>query len=401
MKFSYKTTVYACFLGYIVQAIINNFIPLLFINFHTVYDIPLSEITMLVSINFAVQLLVDLCAIRFVDKIGYRTSAVFAHIFAALGLFLLTVLPEITPTPFTGILISVIVYAVGGGLLEVIVSPIVESCPSDNKEKTMSLLHSFYCWGHVGVVLLSTLFFTVFGIENWRFLSYVWALFPLCNVFIFAKTPIASLIKDDEKGMTLRELFCSRMFWLFMLMMLCAGASEQSVSQWASAFAEMGLGISKTAGDLCGPLAFATLMGSSRVFYGKHGDKINLDRFMTASSALAVLSYLLASLAASPVLSLIGCALSGLAVGIMWPGCFSKAAASMRLGGTAMFALLALAGDLGCSFGPAVVGYVSSLRGDDLKLGILAAVVFPAVLTLCLIFGKKTHSPKNTSKNSA
>ncbi len=389
MKFTYKTTIYACFLGYIVQAIINNFLPLLFINFHTVYDIPLSEITMLVSINFAVQLLVDLCAIRIVDKIGYRTSAAFAHIFAALGLFLLTVLPEITPTPFTGILISVIVYAVGGGLLEVIVSPIVESCPSDNKEKTMSLLHSFYCWGHVGVVVLSTFFFTVFGIENWHILAYVWVLVPLCNVFIFAKTPIAHLIKDDEKGMSLRELFCSRVFWLFMLMMLCAGASEQAVSQWASAFAEMGLGISKAAGDLAGPLAFATLMGIARVFYGKYGDKIDLDRFMTASSALAVLSYLLTSLSPSPIFSLFGCALSGLAVGIMWPGTFSKASASMRLGGTAMFALLALAGDLGCSFGPAVVGYVSSIRGDDLKLGILAAVIFPAVLTLCLIFGKK------------
>lgn len=398
MKFSYKTTIYACFLGYIVQAVINNFIPLLFINFHTTYDIPLSEITMLVSINFAIQLIIDLCSISFIDKLGYRTCIVIAHIFATAGILSLTILPDITPSPFSGILISVIIYAVGGGLLEVLVSPIVESCPSDNKEKTMSLLHSFYCWGHVGVVLLSTVFFTVFGIDNWHILAYFWALFPLLNVFIFIKTPIAHLIKEDEQSMTLRELFKNSTFWLFMLMMLCAGASEQAISQWASAFAELGLGISKTAGDLAGPLAFATLMGLSRVFYGKYGDKIDLDRFMTASSLLAIVSYLIASLSPVPILSLLGCALSGLAVGIMWPGCFSKAASSMRLGGTAMFALLALAGDFGCSFGPSVVGAVSSLANDNLKLGILAAVAFPVVLVLCLIFGKKTYNRTCSAK---
>lgn len=388
MKFTYKTTVFSCFLAYIVQAIVNNFIPLLFITFRNTYGIPLSEITVLVTINFAVQLTVDLLSVKLIDVIGYRRAMIMAHVFTAVGILGLTVLPDIMPTPFSGILLSVIIYAIGGGVLEVLVSPIVESCPSDNKEKTMSLLHSFYCWGHVGVVLLSTLFFKTVGIENWHILAYIWALVPIFNIFLFSFVPIANLIDEDETGMSLGELFKSRIFWILMLMMLCAGASEQAVSQWASAFAELGLGVSKTVGDLAGPLTFAAMMGISRSFYGKYGDKINLDSFMTVSAAACVGAYLLASLSSSAFLSLVGCALTGLTVGIMWPGSFSRASLVLRRGGTAMFALLALAGDLGCSVGPSLVGFVSGICGDDLSLGILAAVIFPVVMLLCLIFGK-------------
>lgn len=388
MKVSYKTTITSCFVGYIVQAIVNNFIPLLFITFQNSYSIPLSQITLLVTINFAVQLLVDLASTLFVDKIGYRRSAVLAHVFAGAGLLLLIILPELMD-PFAGILTAVLVYAAGGGLLEVLISPIMESCPTDNKEKAMSLLHSFYCWGHVGVVLLSTLFFKLAGIQNWRIMAFIWALIPLANAFVFAKTPIASLISEGERGMTLRELFISRTFWILMLMMLCAGASEQAVSQWASAFAEKGLGLTKTMGDLTGPMAFAILMGASRAVYGKYGDKINLDTFMKASTMLCVISYLLISLSPSPVISLIGCAICGMSVGIMWPGTFSKASAALRNGGTAMFALLALAGDLGCSGGPTLVGLVSNAANGNMKLGIFAAILFPVVLILCLFAPKK------------
>ena len=388
MKVSYKTTITSCFVGYIVQAIVNNFIPLLFITFQNSYSIPLSQITLLVTINFAVQLLVDLASTLFVDKIGYRRSAVLAHVFAGAGLLLLIILPELMD-PFAGILTAVLVYAVGGGLLEVLISPIMESCPTDNKEKAMSLLHSFYCWGHVGVVLLSTLFFKLAGIQNWRIMAFIWALIPLANAFVFAKTPIASLISEGERGMTLRELFISRTFWILMLMMLCAGASEQAVSQWASAFAEKGLGLTKAMGDLTGPMTFAILMGASRAVYGKYGDKINLDTFMKASTMLCVISYLLISLSPSPVISLIGCAICGMSVGIMWPGTFSKASAALRNGGTAMFALLALAGDLGCSGGPTLVGLVSNAANGNMKLGIFAAILFPVVLILCLFAPKK------------
>lgn len=390
MKNKYNTTITACFVGYIVQAIVNNFVPLLFLTFQRTYGIPLSQITLLVTFNFGIQLLVDLLSIGFVDKIGYRASMVMAHVLAAAGLILLTILPEMLGSPFAGILIAVMVYAIGGGLLEVLVSPVVEACPSDNKEKAMSMLHSFYCWGHAGVVLVSTLFFHVAGIGNWKILACVWALVPICNAAAFVKVPIASLMEEGETGLRLKELFGIKVFWVLLVMMICAGASEQAVSQWASTFAEKGLGISKTAGDLAGPLAFAILMGASRTFYGKYGDRIHLERFMVYSSCLCILSYLGISLFPVPQLSLLACAVCGLSVGIMWPGTFSKASAALPKGGTAMFALLALGGDVGCSGGPTVVGMVSGALGDDLKKGVLAGVVFPALLLGGIILSRKT-----------
>ena len=386
-RFTYRTTIFACFLGYIVQAIVNNFIPLLFITFQNTYHIPLSRITLLVTINFGIQLLVDMFASVYLDRIGYRASGVIAHICAAAGLALLTVLPDVMD-PFFGILLSVAVYAIGGGILEVLVSPVMESCPTDNKEKAMSLLHSFYCWGHVGVVLVSTLFFTAAGIQNWRILALVWSVIPLFNAYIFAKTPIAPLISEGEKGMTLPQLFASKAFWILMIMMVCSGASEQAVGQWTSAFAEKGLHLSKALGDLVGPMLFAIMMGISRLFYGKYGDKINLERFMTICAVVCVGAYLLISLSPSPILSIAGCALCGLTVGIMWPGTFSRAAVVLRRGGTAMFALLALAGDLGCSGGPTLVGFVSDVAGNNMKIGIFAAVIFPMLMVLCLKLGK-------------
>ena len=379
---NYNHTMYACFIGYIVQAIVNNFVPLLFLTFQATYNIPLSKITMLVTINFGLQLLIDLLSVSFVDRIGYRASMLLAHICAALGFLLLTILPEIFSDPFIGLLIAVTIYAIGGGLLEVLVSPVMEACPTDNKEKAMSLLHSFYCWGHVGVVLLSTLFFKLFGIENWKILAVLWAIVPIINTILFTKVPMASLIEEGETGLTIPQLFSKKIFWLFLLIMVCAGASEQSVSQWASTFAEKGLGVSKTIGDLAGPMAFAILMGTARAFYGKYGERINLDLFMIYSGILCVISYLCIALVPSPIFGLIGCALCGLSVGILWPGSFSKASASIRGGGTAMFALMALAGDLGCSSGPTLVGMVSSHFGDSLNVGILSAIIFPILFLI-------------------
>lgn len=389
MKKQYNKTIVACFVGYIVQAIVNNFVPLLFLNFQRTYGIPLTQITLLVTLNFGVQLVVDLASVGFVDRIGYRASMILAHIFAAAGLILLTILPECLPNPFVGILCAVIIYAIGGGLLEVLVSPVVEACPSENKEKAMSMLHSFYCWGHVGVVAISTIFFQVFGISNWKMLAVIWALIPLCNMIAFARVPMASLIEEGERGFGIKELFGIKIFWVLLVMMICAGASEQAVSQWASTFAEKGLGISKATGDLAGPMAFAILMGISRAFYGKYGDKINLDKFMIYSSILCIASYLCISLVPSPQVSLIACSICGLSVGIMWPGTFSKAAATLTRGGTAMFALLALGGDVGCTGGPTLVGIVSSIQGDNLKLGILAGVIFPILLLAGIIACKK------------
>lgn len=394
MNKDYTKTVHACFLSYIVQAIINNFVPLLFLTFQSEYGISLSRITMLVTLNFGIQLLVDLLSAGVIDRGGYRASMITAHVLSAIGLISLTVLPGLFSQAWMGLFISVVIYAAGGGLLEVLVSPIVEACPTDNKEKAMSMLHSFYCWGHVAVVLVSTIFFAVAGLKSWRLLALFWALVPIVNMILFFKVPIAPLVEEDE-GLSLKALIGKRIFWGFMLLMICAGASEQAVSQWASAFAEKGLGVSKAVGDLTGPMFFAVMMGTSRAVYGKYGEKVNLKKTMIASGILCIGSYFLISFSPFPALGLLGCGLCGLSVGIMWPGAFSMASASLRGGGTAMFAFLALAGDLGCSGGPSFVGIVSGYFGDNLKIGILGAVLFPVILVFILIrfykSGKETE----------
>ena len=388
----YKSTIRACFAGYVVQAVVNNFVPLLFLTFQSQYGIPLSQVTLLITINFALQLAVDGVSVFFIDRIGYRAAAVIAHICAALGLVGLAFLPDLLPSPFAGLLLSVLLYALGGGLLEVIVSPIVESCPSDHKAQTMSILHSFYCWGSAGVIVISTLFLKIFGASSWKILAAIWALLPLANCFVFTKVPLAPLVAEGGTGMHIGQLFRSRVFWVIMLMMLCAGASEQAVSQWASTFAEKGLGVSKAVGDLTGPTVFALLMATSRLFYGKFGAKIDLNKAMMASALLCVVSYLLIGLTNSPVLGLVGVGLCGLAVGIFWPGTFSTAAASLRGGGTAMFALMALAGDLGCSGGPTLAGAIAGAFGDNLRLGILCAVAFPALMILGILLIRRTDA---------
>ncbi len=385
MRFDYRKTMYACFIGYIVQAVVNSFVPLLFVTFQNTYRIPLEQITLLITVNFMIQLLIDLLSAGFIDRIGYRASVLLAHACAAVGLALLTVLPEVVPGHFGGILIAVCIYAVGGGLLEVMISPIIEACPTDNKEGAMSLLHSFYCWGVTGVVLISTIFFAVFGIRNWKLLTLLWVLLPIANGIFFSKVPIYSLQEEGEKGMTMPELFREKFFWVLMLMMVCSGASEQAVSQWASTFAEEGLGITKTLGDLVGPMSFSILMGLSRLLYGKYGDRLDLNRCMKYSCLLCIASYLLITLFPNPMVELAGCGICGFSVGILWPGTFSKAAASLRRGGTLLFALLALAGDLGCSGGPTLAGFVSSAAGGNLRVGILSAIVFPVLLLLCFL----------------
>lgn len=388
----YKSTIRACFAGYVVQAVVNNFVPLLFLTFQSQYGIPLSQVTLLITINFALQLAVDGVSVFFIDRIGYRAAAVIAHICAALGLVGLAFLPDLLPSPFAGLLLSVLLYALGGGLLEVIVSPIVESCPSDHKAQTMSILHSFYCWGSAGVIVISTLFLKIFGASSWKILAAIWALLPLANCFVFTKVPLAPLVAEGGTGMHIGQLFRSRVFWVIILMMLCAGASEQAVSQWASTFAEKGLGVSKAVGDLAGPTVFALLMATSRLLYGKFGARIDLNKAMMASALLCVVSYLLIGLTNSPVLGLVGVGLCGLAVGIFWPGTFSTAAASLRGGGTAMFALMALAGDLGCSGGPTLAGAIAGAFGDNLRLGILCAVAFPALMILGILLIRRTDA---------
>ncbi|MGI5893908.1 MAG: MFS transporter [Candidatus Merdivicinus sp.] len=390
---NYNHTIYASYIGYITQAIINNFAPLLFLTFQSSYQISLDKIAMLVTFNFGVQLLVDLLAAKYIDRIGYRRAIVAAHVFCAAGLIGMAFLPDLLPHPYAGLLCSIGLYAIGGGLTEVLISPIVEACPTKKKEAAMSILHSFYCWGHVFVVLCSTAFFTLAGIQNWRILACIWAIIPIFNIFYFSQVPIAPLVAEGE-AVPVKSLFKTKLFWIFFILMICAGASEQGMSQWASAFAESGLKVSKTVGDLAGPCTFAIFMGISRALYGKFSEKISLRAFMTASALLCVCSYLLASLTTNAVLGLIGCTLCGLSVGIMWPGTFSMAAKEMPRGGTAMFALYALAGDLGCAGGPGFVGAVSEYFGANLKIGILFGVIFPILLLLGLAALRAVTRPK-------
>lgn len=387
-KPNYKKTLAACYLGFVTQAISANFAPLLFLTFKSTYGITLEKIAMIPMVFYLTQLLIDLAASKVADKIGYRTCVVVSQVLSAAGLALMAILPDLFHAPFIGILVSVVLYAVGSGLIEVLVSPIVEACPFENKDGMMSLLHSFYCWGAMGVILLSTLFFSVFGVENWKILTFIWALVPLYNTFNFINCPIERLV-EDGKNMSIKKLLKMPIFWLMIVLMVCSGASEATMAQWASAFTESAIGVSKTVGDLAGPCLFAMFMGISRVLYGKFSEKLELTKVMLACAVMCACCYLLASLSSLPVLELAGCALCGLAVGIMWPGSISISSQKCPRGGTAMFAFLALAGDLGSTVSPAMVGTLSEMAGGKLKTGLLAATIFPFVLVFGLIILNK------------
>ena len=392
MKKDYRRTLLACYLAFITQAICANFAPLLFLKFHSDYGVSLGRIALIPTAFFLTQLLVDVLCARFVDSIGYRRCVVASEVAAGLGLAGLAVLPDLFADPFAGIMICVVVYAIGSGLIEVLASPIVEACPFENKDAVMSLLHSFYCWGAVGVILLSTLFFAVFGIEHWKWLACIWALIPLYNICNFASCPIERLTEEGG-GMKIRELFRLPVFWLAILLMVCAGASELAMAQWASAFTEAALGLSKSVGDLAGPCLFAASMGISRVIYGRFGPRMDLSKYMIGSGVMCLCCYLLAGLSGNPVPGLAGCVCCGFSVGIMWPGTISITSPRIPKGGTALFALLAMAGDLGGAFGPGLVGTVTQQTGDSLQSGVLAGSIFPLILILALVLlarqGKK------------
>lgn len=387
---NYKKTQLACYLGLVTQAICANFVPLLFITFHNAYDISFSMLALLSTCFFVTQLTVDFLCVGIVDKLGYRVCIVAAEIASGIGLAGLAILPDLIPVPFYGILVCVIIYAIGSGLAEVLVSPIIEACPFENKESMMSLLHSFYCWGWVGVVLCSTIFFSIFGLDNWRTMALIWSIIPLYNVYNFATCPIEPLVKEG-KSMTMIQLFKTKTFWIFIVLMICAGSSELAMGQWASAFAESALHVSKTVGDLAGPCGFAICMGICRLLYGKFGDKVDLNLFMIASGILCLVCYLIAGLTDIPIVGLIGCSLCGFSVAIMWPGSISISSKILPTGGTAMFALLALAGDLGGAIGPAIIGSVSSKVANNLQAGVLAGIGFPIVLVISVLYIRKKY----------
>lgn len=393
MEKNYRRTLLACYLGFITQAIVSNFAPLIFLTLHSSFDISLGKISLISTAFYFSQLLVDLFCAKYVDRIGYRRCVVASEVLAAGGLIGLAVLPGLLPDPYVGVMISVVIYAMGSGLIEVLVSPIVEACPFENKGSVMSLLHSFYCWGSVAVILFSSLFFWIFGLENWRVLACLWAIVPLYNIYNFLTCPIERLTEDGA-GLSMKKLFASPLFWICLVLMICAGASELSMAQWASAYVESALGLPKSIGDIVGPCLFAVTMGISRLLYGKFGDKMDLSKFMAASGVLCLACYLLAALGTSPIAALVGCVMCGFSVGIMWPGTISITSARIPAGGTAMFALLAMAGDLGGSVGPSVVGFVTQNAGDNLKVGMLASAIFPVVLVISIMLLRRMKTVK-------
>ncbi len=394
---NYKRTIASSFTAFVVQAVVNNFAPLLFLTFQAQYGIELSKITVLITANFFIQIFVDLTAVLFVDRIGYRASTVLAHAMCAAGLIFMTILPEILPSAFVGLLISVFCYAVGAGLLDITINPIINSCPSTDSNQLLCLLHSFYCWGSVAAVGISTIVFSIFSTSSWKLMALAWAVLPIVNAISFTRVPIAPIMDENEEKLSVKDMLKTKAFWVFMILILCAGSSEQAVSQWASTFAEKALGLSKTVGDLAGPMLFSILMGIARFSYGKFGDKINLDSMMLISGCVCTASYLLISLTSSPILGLVGVALCGLSSGILWPGTIGKMSSALHGGGTAMYAILCLGGDIGCSAGPTFAGMMASTFGDDLKKGILCAIIFP--LTLSVIFlVREIIIPRSRSK---
>lgn len=389
---NYKKTLHACYRGYITQAIIVNLAPLFFIIFQDRYNVSFVTLGSIVLLNFVTQLMTDLVSIKFIEKVGYRIAAVMAHLLASIGLVLLGTLPNIMPV-VPALVTATLFYSVGGGLLEVIVSPIVDSLPGEEKESSMSLLHSFYCWGQVLVILITTCLLFFIGNKNWHIIPILWAILPIYNLIKFLKVPMLPPLTSDER-MPIKKLLNSKIFLVILLLMLCAGASELALAQWASLFTEKALGVSKAIGDVFGPCLFGVLMGVGRTVYGIYGGKVKLLRVLIISSLLCICAYLLASLSQNAMISLVGCALCGLSVSLMWPGMLSFASEEFKTGGTAMFGIMAVFGDMGCSVGPWVIGFVSEFtiatgEAQALRYGVLAAVIFPIVMMIGTLFLQK------------
>lgn len=409
MSINYKPTMRACYIGYISHAIVNHLVPLLFIIFQTDYQISFEKLGRLILLNFSTQLLMDVITVRVVDCLGYRKLMVAAHFFAAGGLFLLAFLPNLMTDPYLGIVIAVIVYALGGGLIEVLISPIIDSIPSSNKAGSMAFLHSFYCWGQMGVVLLTTLALAVFGRGSWQMITAVWAFIPLWNLFQFLQVPLMPTQPEQGRS-SLKSLFSKQVFLVALVMMVCAGSAEHIVSEWSSLFAEKGLGVSKVLGDLLGPCLFAVLMGLGRVAYALWGKRITVERGLTVSALFCTCCYLVIIFSPWAVLSLVACGLCGLSVSLMWPCAISLTSKTFPLGGAAMFGVLAVFGDLGCAVGPWLSGIISDLvetlsaaatdpESIGLKCGIAVGILAPIFMLVCLSFFRKEQMKKREIEN--
>lgn len=400
MALTYRSTKTACYLGYVVQAISINLAPLLYVTFQKEYALSLPQISLFIAFNFGMQMFVDVLAGRFSHKMNLRFCIVLANVSVVLGLVGLSVLPTVLP-PLAGLLVAALLLGAGGGFTEVMVSPLMEAIPSDGKAGNMSLLHSFYCWGHAGVVLFSSVYFHFFAIEkSWRYLPIIWAILPVIGAVLFLFVPIYRLPEDPDRSVaeSRRQLFRSPVFYAYFVMMFCGGAAEMVIAQWASTYVEEALNLSKSVGDLLGPCMFAVTMGSVRALYGVFSKKIALETFMKICCGTCIVGYLTAAFSSASWMSLAGCAICGFSVAVLWPGLLSKAAAAIPYGGISMFALLALSGDIGCLLGPVLIGSLSDLLGG-LRYGFCLSICFPVLYFLILVLAeKKTVHGKDRMK---
>ena len=375
----YSLTLTACYVGYVIQAMVNNLSPLLFVQFKRQFALDSAMLSFIIFINFGLQIIVDSLSAKITEKIGYRAGAILAQVFSCTGLVCLGVLPNVI-NPFAGIITATVLMAIGGGFVEVILSPVIEALPLGNKSGAMCFLHSFYCWGHIFTVLAATIYFNLFTIDAWRYLPVALAVIPLLNCITFAVCPLETL-EGDETPSSYKSIFTMRGFWLFPVLILASGAAEQAIAQWASDFAEIGLGVDKTLGDVFGTCLFALGMALSRTVYGVLGKKIDLKKAFVLCGGLLIGSYLLAALSPSAGLSLAGIAFGGVFVGLLWPGLYAVAGQAYPKGGTKMFGVLALFGDIGCTVGPTLTGLVS----NDIKTGLLFATCFPIIVFICSV----------------
>lgn len=391
MKLSYKATKISCYAGIANQAVIVNFAPLLFVVFARNFGLTMSQLASIITVNFVAQIIVDVLGVKYISKIGYRKILVSSQITSAIGFILMGILPFIMD-PYWGIIIATICYAIGSGLTEVILSPVIEALPGEGKVSSMTFLHSFYCWGHLYTVLFATLYFNIFGVENWRYLSFYWALLPIITAFVFMKAPIVTLDEKVKEKTRLRDIFSSLTFWIFMILMVSSGAGEQSMAQWASMFAQESLKVSKNVGDILGPSIFALTMAISRILYGKIGEKMGIEKSLILYAGLGIFSFLTATVFKNPYINLLGCGICGFSLGVMWPVVLSFGAKKFPAGGTAIFALFSVAGDIGCSFGPELVARVTEIT--TFKTGLMSGAIFPAtilILTSILLIKRKNR----------
>ena len=383
-KLSFGHTYFSCYIGIFVQAVVCGFMPLLFVMFNREYHIPLYLITLFTTVNFLTQLVTDTVSILFVERIGYRRLGVLAHLLTFVGLFLLGIASPKSDNLYAVIMSAVVLFSVGGGLLEVMLSPVIEGCPSKNKAAAMSMLHSMFGFGSAATILITTGAIWLFGWQNWQNIALFWSVIPLLNAIYFMFIPINDMVGKDERT-PIKKLLSDRRFWGFFLIMACGGASEIGISQWSSAFAEKSLGVSKAVGDILGPCAFALMLALSRFSYSKLADKIDLEKCIIACGVFGVLCYSVAALAPFEMVALIACGLCGFFMGVLWPGTLSLAAKAYPMGGATLFALMALGGDVGCTTGPTIVGFVSSIFGGELKAGLLTGALFPLILVVGLL----------------